>query len=407
VINNILGLLTLAVVGWLAWVLFKNRLITVATLVLGGAFGPRIVCSVVPLSEILFAFFLIGGITFFARWLERPRPGRLLIGAALTTLSAGVRYEGWIFVAGMGLISLIIIRKQRSSGTRHRISLALCTGAILCAAPVAWVILLAVQKLNLWEVFIASARFHALADTSSGSFAVLWKQGLFSQFFYRNLESLNILGVFGVVSYGLVNRNMRKWLWFLLSSFVGLGVLALLGFAVPAHNYWRTSLIWSLLIIPFCAYWIIGLGRNLGQGRKYPAFLLSLIFVSLFLFFFCRQTAKMTRYSNMDGPDINAGKFAGSYISCYQEDTRPRIFVDWAGWHYAHVMVASRCPSAFSGVHLLGRLVRRNQLELDKLERYRVALLIVHRKNYSARRHLFSQLKPAYINARWVIFKIP
>ena len=407
VINNILGLLTLLELGWLAWILFKNRWAVWLTLVLGAAFGPRIVCSVVPLSEMLFALLLIGGITFFAGWIDKARPAWLLIGAALTTLSAGVRYEGWLFAAGMGLMSLMIMRTQRFSGIRHRMSLALCTCAILCAVPVAWVIVLAVQGLNLWEVFTGSASFHALTDIKAGSFAVLWKHGLFFQFFYQNLESLNIFGFFGVVSYGLFNRNLRKWLWLPLSTFVILGLLALGGFAVPAHNYWRTSLIWSLLMVPFCAYWIIGQGRNLGQGRKSLALTVGLIFASLFLFSFCRQTAKMTNHSNMDRPDINAGKFVRSYISRYQEDRRPRVFIEWAGWHFAHVMVASECPDVFSGSHMVGRIVRRNRLEMDKLESHRVALLMVDSKTYSARRYLFSQLKPAYVNARWVVFEIP
>ena len=407
VINNILGLLTLLELGWLAWILFKNRWTVLLTLLLGAAFGPRIVCSVVPLNMILFGFLLIGGIAFLARWLDKPRPALLLIGAGLTTLSAGVRYEGWLFAAGMGLMSLLTIRKQRLAGIRHRMSLSLGTCAILCAVPVAWVILLAVQGHNLWEVFTGSARIHALAEFRAGSFRVLWNHGPFFQLFSQNLESLNIFGVFGVLSFGIFSRNLRNWLFLSVFAFVVLGILALGGIAVPAHNYWRTSLIWSLLLIPFSAYWIIGQGKNLGQGRKYLASAVCLVFASLFLFSFCRQATKMTKYSNMDRPDINAGKFLGSYMSRYQKDDRPLLFIEWAGWHFVHVMVASQCPDTFSSVHMLRRIVKRNRIDLVKLRRHRIGLLIIEVKSFYSRRYLFRQWKPAYMNARWVVLQLP
>lgn len=407
VLNNVLGLLTLAALGWLAWILFKNRWAVLLTLLLGAAFGPRIVCSVVTFSEIFFAFLLLSGVAFFARWVDEPRPVWVLIGAGCTTLSAGVRYEGWLFVMGMGLMSLFIILKRREEGVRSRVALTVCTCLILGAIPAAWVLFLVVQKLGLFEVFMTSGRYFAGAAGGGTSLASMWKHGPFFQFFVQNLDSLNIFGVFGALAFGIFTPKLRKWLYLPVFAFVVLGLLALAGIALPVHNYWRTSLVWSLLLIPFLAYWIIGQGKNLGQGRKYLVSAVCLVFASLFLFSFSRQAARMTKYSNMDRPDINAGKFIGSYMSRYPKDDRPLLFIEWAGWHFVHVMVASQCPDTFSSVHMLGRIVKRNRIELAKLRSHRIGLLIIEVKTFYSRRYLFRQWKPAYMNARWVILQLP
>lgn len=406
VLNNVLGLLTLAVLGWLASILFKNRGAVLLTLLLGAAFGPRIVCSVVTFSEIFFAFLLLTGIAFFARWVDQPRPAWLLIGAGFTTLSAGVRYEGWLFVAGMALISFLIILSRRAEAVRGKMNLWVCACVILCSVPAAWVVLLAVQRLSLWDVFTASGRIYAGTADSGTSLNALWKHGVFYQFFVQNLESLNIFGVFGALTLGIFTPKLRKWLFLPVFAFVVLGILSLAGVAIPAHNYWRSSLVWSLLLIPFCAYWIIEQGKHFGRGRRYVSVLVCALFAVVFLFSFNRQAVTMTRYSHMDRPDINAAKFINSYVMGHGENERPRVFIEWADWHFAHVRVASQCPDAFVNVTWLERIIKRGRIDLVKLRRNNIGLLVVEVNTFYKRRSLFGKLKPAYKNARWVALPV-
>lgn len=402
-LNNTIGLLTLLGLGGLAAILFKRRPVTLLTLFLGAVFGPRIVCSVVPFSEILFTFFLIGGLIYFARWIDQPNSVWLLIAAVFTTLAAGVRYEGWLFVAGMGLISIIIIFKQKATPSKQRLSLAMGTCAILCVVPVTWTILLLVSRHNLMEVFTASGQLYAKTGTQLHSFSALWKHGLFYQFFIQNLESLNIFGAFSFIAFGVNNRRLRKWLFLPVSVFVALGIFALVGVAVPAHNFWRTSLIWSFLLIPFSSYWIIDQGKHLSQERKFPALLISLLLVSIFFLCFYGQTVKMSKYSNMDKPDIQVGKFVNSYIKPFPESKRPRIFIEWGGWHFIHVKVVSQCPNVFLNFNSLNRLMKNNQIDVAKLRKHNITLLIVEMNTYAPRRFLFKEFKLAHKNSRWVI----
>jgi hypothetical protein len=406
VLNSVLGLLTLAALGWLAWILFKNRWAVLLTLVLGAAFGPRIVCSVVPLCEMMFAFLVITGLVFFALWIDRPRPGRLLAAAAFTTLSAAIRYEGWLFVAGMGLLSLFIIRNRKEEAVRSRRLLAVETCLILGAVPVAWVLMLAFSGRELFDVFMKSGLIYTRTGSDALSLASLWKHSPFHLFFVQNLDSLNIFGVTGVLAFGIFTPKLRKWLWLPLFAFVVLGFLGLAGIAVPAHNYWRSSFVWSLLVVPFSAYWIIEQGRYFGRGRRYVGLVFSLVFASIFLFAFHRQTVAMTRYSDMDRPDLNAAKFIRSYILEHEEGKRPLLFIEWTGWHFLHVRVASQYPEAFVNVHSLRRIIVRGRVNVAKLRRHNIGLLVVAFDTYYSRRSLFGDLKPAYQNARWVVLPL-
>jgi hypothetical protein len=406
VLNNILGLLTLGALGWLAWILFKNRWASLLTLVLGAAFGPRIVCSVVPFSGILFAFLMIMGIALFARWIDSRAPGLLLAAAGFTALAAAVRYEGWLFVAGMGFLSLYIILKQDDGAARNRRSLAVCACLLLCAIPVAWVVLLVVNHLDIRDLFTTSGRIYAGTTSNAHALQTLWNHGAFFQFFVQNLESLNIIGFSGAISFWICAQKFRKWLCLPLFAFVALSLLALAGVAVPAHNYWRPSLVWSLLLIPFCALWIIEQGKLLGRSRRHAGMVVCLLFASIFLFAFHRQTVKMTIYSNMDRADINVAKFVRSYITNLPKNREPRLFIEWAGWHFAHVRVASQCPDAFVNIHWVGRILKRNRLNLAKLRRNNVVLLIVELNTFYTRRPVFGDLKPAYKNVRWVVLPV-
>jgi hypothetical protein len=406
VLNNVLGLLTLAALGSLAWILFKNRWVVLLTMILGATFGPRIVCSVIPFSEILFAFLLLIGITFFASWIEQARPARLLATAGFMTLSAGIRYEGWLFVAVMGLLSLLIIWERKKELVKRRISLAVCACFILSVVPIVWIALLVANRLNLWELFTTSGRIYAGTRANAHSLSTLWNHGPFFQFFVQNLESLNIFGVFGAITYGVFTPKLRRWLCLPLFAFLALGILALAGFAVPAHNYWRSSLVWSLLLVPFCARWIIDQGRALGRKRRNVGVVVCLLLASIFIFAFHRQTVAMTKYSNMDRADVNVAKFIRSYIKKHHENGQPRFFIEWAGWHFAHVRVASQCPDAFVNFHWIRRILKRNRLNFAKLKRNNVVLLIVEVNTFYSRWSVFRGLKPAYKNVRWIVLPV-
>jgi hypothetical protein len=411
VLNNILGLLTLAALGWLAWILFKNRWTVTLTLLLGAAFGPRVVCSVVPFCEMMYAFLLVAGLAFFALWLERPRPARLLAACAFVTLSAGIRYEGWLFVAGMGLMSLFIIWKGKGEAAGSRRSLAVWACLVLGAVPAAWVALLAFRGRELFDVFMRSGLLYARTGRDAVSMISLWKHGPVFQFFVQNLASLNILGVIGVVAFAILAPKWRKWLFLVAAAFCVLGILALAGFAVPTHNYWRSTFVWSLLLVPFCAYWIIEQGRAIGRGRKYAPVAISVVLAAILFFTFERQTATMAVHSDMDRPDLNAAEFIRSYtagvvVKKERKQKRPLIFIEWNEWHFLHVRVASQRPEEFINVHSLRRIIVRGRIQLTKLMRHNIGLLVVGRGTFYSRRGVFGELRPAYQNARWVVLPV-
>lgn len=376
------------------------------TMALAAFFGPRVVLSAVPLSEILFILLLTLGLAAMARWLCLGRLRWLLAAAAFIALSAGVRFEGWLFAAALGLFAAVWLHFDRRAPRSRRL-LALAGAAVLLSAmPVYWC--------GCW--YLASGKpfgFLALVGdrywrvaNPDRSFALVWEHGLLYQSWRQNLASLNIIGVAGVVLFLIRARRMAWWLAVPTAVFVVFAALTLTGRTLPTHNFWRIATPFSILLLPFTAHVLLAAAARLGAVRRPLESVMLACAVPVLLIAFHFQCHALAQPSEMDLADLEAGRFVREKLDAYAGPGRPRVFIEDVGVRTVHVKVVSNDPGAFLSQAPLESVVQGDTLDLDAIRARNVAVMVIRAEwaqKIQARLDAFST---AAVNSRWLLLAL-
>lgn len=339
IMSGVFGLLTLLSLIFLTHQLFENKIIAVLTGFLATIFLPIAVFSVLPLIEIYFFFFITSSIAYFLLWMRKGENMFLWLAIIFLSVGTTTRYEAWLFALFLFVIIIHHIFKSNRTISQKTI-LTLSIAIIISAFPLYWIYLSAVANQNA-HGFVSSV----VNRYNEGKIFGEIKNNALYQFLIVNITSLNIIGLASLVYLFKINSSVKKYSIILFGTLLTFSVLSFVIKAMPTHNYWRIAIIWSLLLVPFTAYWLYHLIDAVKNSpmNKY-AFI---IFFILLIYFFNSQTAQYTSLSYLTQEDINIGNFLNKITT---EDQSSKIYVMKDGsdkWRYSNIMVASQKPEQF------------------------------------------------------------
>jgi hypothetical protein len=338
VVAFVFGILCFASLVWLSYELFSEKMVVVVTAYLCAVFPQRAILSVVPLSEIMFLFAVVTACVFFVRWEKYQTSANVLLSAFFFSVSASMRYEGWIFSGVLFVLALLNSRKNFLT----TISIII----VLLAFPLYWMYENFIRTGN--PIFFISQTAENYTTAVPISFVrLLWHNPL-TQFITQNISTLNIIGMVTAFSYFSTNDSMKKLIVLCGSALVFFSLAGFLHHTLPTHNPWRISAVWSLMLLPLTAHWLYQFSR---ENLSRHCFIRWSMFV--FVFLACvLQTATIARNSYFTKEEKNAGAFLQTKIAVKNGATK--ILIENPDWYYVNIIIASQHPENFvynSGFH--------------------------------------------------------
>lgn len=338
VISFLFGLLSLGLLVLLSHELFHDRRVDAAAAFLGAVFPPRVILAVVPLTEIMFIAVITAAMVAVARWLASPRPLPLLATSLLLAIASAIRYEGWIFAACfVVLVAAMQYRPRRTS----RFPAMACL--ILAAFPLCWVCMHAFGGAGALAFIRVPAADFVRVRGASDLAAIQDSPAV--QFLLQNAVTGNLLGGFLLIEAAAAEPRLRRWLVVPAAALLVLSAGSILFRALPNHSFWRVPAVWSILLIPFTARWVVRQaepdpgtpGLRSGLRKAAPWFILIVLVVQCLI-----QLGTMSAHPNFDRDDLALGQFLSTRL-----DGDHRAVIETWDWKYLHILVASRHPDAF------------------------------------------------------------
>ncbi len=272
----IFGLLSLLSIAWLATELFGDRLISVVAAVLAIAAPQRLIFSVVPLSDIYYFVFIVSAAAATANWLRTDRTLPLMLACVFLILAEAVRFEGGLFAVFLELLLLHrwLILKRLS------FSRLAASSVLLFGFPILWAVNSLVWYGTLHNLGVASQQFvgefgHNLA------YAIKWSP---LRFFIQDIiwNPLTLPGVVALVWLATGDRTIRLWALLYGVPLLVFTLVCIITFSIPTAATWRTSGVWTLMMLPFDAFIAVRIGAILSRSPGLPkAALLALLLLAL------------------------------------------------------------------------------------------------------------------------------
>ncbi|MEJ2618538.1 MAG: YfcE family phosphodiesterase [Ignavibacteriaceae bacterium] len=153
IVGSIFSLLSVTAIIWFSQVILKDRNVTIITAILAVFFPPFVILRAVPLSEVMYFFFIIGGASCLFKWLETSKSVDLIFTALLFAFAGSVRYEGWIF-SGSFIIFLLVEYYTRKE---IRLKLIVFLSFIVLSFPVFWIFKNLLETGNPLEFIVSSS----------------------------------------------------------------------------------------------------------------------------------------------------------------------------------------------------------------------------------------------------------
>jgi hypothetical protein len=214
----------------------------------------------VPLPEIIFFYFITGASLFFIKWLKSENISLLYLSAFYISVAGILRYEGWIFAA-----VLFLLIAARVKNMRDKILLLL----LISAFPFFWLVLNYIRYDDFLYFLNEPQVYFTLAQDDTLGSRVIFNP--FMQFIEQNLITLNVFGLAGLF-FTRDRRLIRKWMIIFLTPLLLFSLASISGKSLPAHNFWRTSAVWVILIIPFTAYFLAEARKRLSRYFLFSLF---------------------------------------------------------------------------------------------------------------------------------------
>ncbi len=395
VANGIVGTLLVAALGALTWSLFRQGETTLFSMLLAACFGPRLVIAAVPWSESLYCLTLVLALTFLARWLSTHKTSDLCATGFWAFLSTGTRYEAWLVAACLAAVCMI--RLVRDAKTLSTLGILLAT----LAYPVFWVGLWQTAGGHAFGFLSASGnRYFELANPNHLFFKTFC-DSMPAQFFAQNAMTMNLLGLAAIIPLSLRQGPLRTWLMVPLLSFAAMAAVSLAGLGLPSHNFWRTPVLWSLLLIPFTAHWIMAQTGFLGGKARYARLIAGAVLIAAFLL----QAAYMTRKSDMDTPDFEAGQAVRNFLERPDRKATDSVHIQGGRYHNLHVAVASGHTLAFLNPWHTSGENDKETIDLPALKKRGARLLVLPQQQWA--KTPIEGLHVLHTNPRWVVAECP
>ncbi len=333
IISMVFGTSTLIGIMLLSDELFHQPLTTFLTGFLGALFFPLVILSVVPLMEIMYFFFVIVSLLFLIKYLDTKRVGLLFISTSFCAVATTIRYEAWIFA---GVIFLLLAFLSFIKKVELKIKHLSATFLILFIFPFVWIILYSFDAHAFGFISSVSSVYHP------GPIYAEIKNNVLFQFIELNFRSLNIIGIIVLIFFVVKSSNVRRFIFAAFFPLLIFGIYSFIYKTMPTHNFWRIAGIWSILLLPFTAYWLNSLTDStlINKSLGKISFFVILVVVSIS---FITQTLDRSSKSYFTENDLQAGKYLNSLI----RKNNYNILIEPARWKFLNIIVASEHPDRF------------------------------------------------------------
>ena len=265
------GLLSLLSVTWLTTALFRDRRISIIAAMLALLAPHRLLFSVVPLSDIYYFFFIVSAATLVVNWIRTSQAWPLLGACGCILLAESVRFEAGLFAVFLETLLLYrgLIRRDLSFVT-------LCLSSlILFIFPVLWAANSYAWYGSLSNINVASEQFIGEFGRNY-AYAIKWSP---LRFFIQDIiwNPLTLPGLAAVVWLSLRDRAILIWTLLFAVPLLVFSVYTVVTFSIPTAATWRTSGVWTLMMLPFDAFVVLRIGTILNKSFRTPRPILAVL----------------------------------------------------------------------------------------------------------------------------------
>ncbi len=258
------GLVCLLALARLATALFQDYRISLIAAALAVLAPQRLIFSVAPLSDIYYFLFVIAAAGWIAEWLRTSRTASLLLGCGCILLAESVRFESGLFAAFLEL--LLLYRTFIARDLRFGILFA--ASVVLFIFPAFWAANSYVWYGSLKNLGVVTQQFVGMFGHNYIQ-ALKWAP---LRWFIQDTiwNPLTIGGVLVVLWMSMRERLVLLWSLVFLLPLLVFSVTTVVSLSTPTAATWRTSGVWTLMMLPFdavAAWWI---GEWLARSARLP-----------------------------------------------------------------------------------------------------------------------------------------
>ncbi|WP_428377628.1 hypothetical protein [Lichenicoccus sp.] len=258
------GLLCLLALARLATALFEDHRISLIAAALAVLAPQRLIFSVVPLSDIYYFLFVITAAACTADWLRTDRPRSLLLGCGCILLAESVRFESGLFAGFLELLLLYRTCIRRDL----RFSTLVAASVVLFIFPAFWAANSYVWYGSLNNLGVVTQQFVGMFGHDYIQ-ALKWAP---LRWFIQDTiwNPLTVGGVLVVLWLSLRERVVRLWALVFLLPLLVFSVTTVVSLSTPTAATWRTSGVWTLMMLPFDAVAAYRIGQYLARSARLP-----------------------------------------------------------------------------------------------------------------------------------------
>ncbi|MBS4028981.1 MAG: glycosyltransferase family 39 protein [Ignavibacteriales bacterium] len=396
IISFLFGIGVLGIIVWLTNELFQKKEIAIVAALLTVIFPSRIILSVVPLTEIIFIFFILCAFTFYIRWCNTKKNLSLILASVFFGITTTIRYEGWLFA--FVFLLFLLYRKFIAKELSITFTAFILICILLCSFPLYWVVDNALREGSpLYFLTKTSTNYERMPT----SFLKLIWRNVASQFIVWNLLSLNILGAVAIFLISQTNSSVRQMSVLMGIPFFLVALFQLFGHTLPTHNPWRIASVWGVLLLPFTSYFVRE--KYFLSSKKYYS--IAILFIVLCF----GQTLYFARHSYFTQEEKQAGEFLEQHNL---NESHQRMLIENPDWYYLNIMVASQHPKKFlfnSGFNPYEpkQLIVNTELELNKtlLQEKQIDYLVMKSPRYKNFLSQYSFIQKEKDFGEWSIYK--
>jgi hypothetical protein len=335
IVSFIFGMGSLFSVTWLSYELFHSKQITLLTAFLGACFSQRVALSLAPLSCIMFICMILISMAFFVRWVFSANLRELFSSAAVLAIAGTIRYEGWVFA-----VCFLLIVSASSVADKNRIPTKTMglVALVLAAFPLFWLTLHALRAGNPLGILASGT------TTPYSSLGIVLRKNPFTEFIIHNTLTVNLVGLISAINLVKNDTRFRQLLLGPGGSLLLISAFLLLSGSAQSGPSWRMTGVWSILLIPFTAHFLLSQERRFStsKGKRLCTYGLMLVTFVMFLL----HIGKIKKDSHWAFP--RSERAAGQYLNdLLVSHPRTKILIESSGFFYLNIMIASQHPNVF------------------------------------------------------------
>jgi hypothetical protein len=246
-------------------------------------------------------------------------------------------------------------------------------------------------------------------------FNVLW------QFLEQNYNSYNIIGLMGL-SYFFRKEKLSEWIIVSFSGLLLMGIISALGKALPSHNFWRTSAVWTILLIPFTSYLLYKLSDYfilIKPIKLKLSLIFALILLTQFMIVSSVKIAKMDASYCLTEKDLNIGYSLNKILSAGVKGNTGRNQKDFVlieknrSFDHLDISLSTNLPECFLYFDRPGSKLPPSNPEIiiqhpypDQIKKFNISYLLF--KSEDNKKYLSGQkgFKVLCKYGDWVLYKV-